>query len=119
MISIYVKVLYHSCNYNNRSGTRRLIDYDRGHNCLFPYEYCWRETKSKYLFRKNYYTRKRRKKLSDIFVLCGSCKPEIIEDLTKGNIVTLTNSVDREHTDILRNRFNLIVYNNFISDITV
>ena len=61
--------------------------------------------------------RKRRKKLSDIFVLC--LKPEIIEYLSKGNIVALTNRVDRKCTDIVRNRFNSIVYNNFIADITV
>ena len=27
---------YHGCNYKNKNGTRKLIDYGRGHRCITP-----------------------------------------------------------------------------------
>ena len=54
---------YHSCNKRNRNGTRKEIDYKltttkRGKdNKCGTNESCWKETKSKYLTNRIYYTR--------------------------------------------------------------
>ena len=46
--------MYHGCDFRNRNGTRKLIDYARGQWCpLETDEYCWKTTKSKFLFKKN------------------------------------------------------------------
>ena len=45
---------FHGCNYKNKNGTKKLIDYGRGHRCIIP---SWRDTwrrnvKNKYLNNK-------------------------------------------------------------------
>ena len=38
---------YHGCGLKNRNGTNKLIDYKRGHQCLFPTEkHYWRSCKT-------------------------------------------------------------------------
>ena len=52
--------LYHGCQFKNRNGTRREIDYKRGKICLVPTnDWCWRPTKMKYLERRPCQTRYR------------------------------------------------------------
>ena len=45
---------YHGCNYSNRNGTNKLIDYARGHRCLIPtWKNKWRRNvKNKYFNSK-------------------------------------------------------------------
>ena len=45
---------YHGCNYSNRNGTNKLIDYARGHRCLIPtWKNKWsRNVKNKYFNSK-------------------------------------------------------------------
>ena len=44
---------YHGCNTVNRNGTRKLVDYRRGYQCLCPTDKgYWKKTKAKY--RINY-----------------------------------------------------------------
>ena len=107
--------LHHGCHFRNRNRTRKQIDSMRGQNCLLPIDQiCWREAKPKYLFQKNYYTRNRRKALTDISILCPSCKPDCIEYLSKGKILETKNVIDRERATILKERFRLKVDRNFI-----
>ena len=41
--------LYHGCNKKNRNGTRKLIEYNQGHQCIVPTnKLYWRKTKDKY-----------------------------------------------------------------------
>ena len=40
---------YHGCNKKNRNGTRKLIEYNQGHQCIVPTnKLYWRKTKDKY-----------------------------------------------------------------------
>ena len=60
---------YHSCGKRNRNGTRKEIYYKLTTRCRInnkcgTNERCWKETKSKYLKNKIYYTRQR-KRVSD------------------------------------------------------
>ena len=49
---------YHGGNTVNKNGTRKLIDYRRGHQCFCPTDKgYWRETKSKYIINYVYFTR--------------------------------------------------------------
>ena len=46
-------MMYHGCSFQNRNGTRKLFDYERGQNCVLATgKYCWRNTKEKYLVKK-------------------------------------------------------------------
>ena len=111
--------MYHGCDFRNRNGTRKLIDYARGQWCpLETDEYCWKTTKSKYLFKKIYYTRKRRRELLQVFCLCYCCRDPTIERLSKGKVVTLQDPINKERKNILRNKFGLFVYRKHIGDLT-
>ena len=47
--NIFDLPLYHGCNKKNRYGTRKLIEYNQGHQCIFPTnKLYWRKTKDKY-----------------------------------------------------------------------
>ena len=50
---------YHGCHYANRNGTRKLIDYGRGEQCVLPTnKRFWKiDVKDKYMIRKAYFTR--------------------------------------------------------------
>ena len=56
---IITLTLYHGCHHANRNGTRKLIDYGRGEQCLLPTnKWCWKkDVKDKYTIRKAYFTR--------------------------------------------------------------
>ena len=55
--------MYHGQGFRNRNGTRKLIDYERGWNCILATDkYCWRQTKQKYLVKKkSLYTKKEKR----------------------------------------------------------
>ena len=60
---------YHSCNKWNRKVTHKEIDYKLTTKCgkdnkCGTNERCWKETKSKYLKNKIYYTRQRKRLLN-------------------------------------------------------
>ena len=56
--SIIALPAYHGCKTMNRNGTRKLIDYSRGHQYIFPtHKQYWRKTKDKYRRRKVHFTR--------------------------------------------------------------
>ena len=47
--NIFDLPLYHGCNKKNRNGTRKLIEYNQGHQCIVPTnKLYWRKTKDKY-----------------------------------------------------------------------
>ena len=49
---------YHGCQYRNKNGTGKEIEYNRGEICVLPiHTACWRKTKKKYLSPKVYHTR--------------------------------------------------------------
>ena len=55
--------MYHGCGFRNRNRTRKLTDYKRDQNCaLSTDEYCWRQTKQKYLVKKKITTHKEEEK---------------------------------------------------------
>ena len=50
--------LYHGCDKVNRNGTRKLIDYKKGGQCLVPTSKpYWSKTKDKYKVKKVYFTK--------------------------------------------------------------
>ena len=52
--------LYHGCNKKNKNGTRKLISYDQGYQCIIPTNNLyWKKTKDKYKMQKKrvYWTR--------------------------------------------------------------
>ena len=52
--------LYHGCNKKNKNGTRKLITYDQGYQCIIPTNNLyWKKTKDKYKTQKKrvYWTR--------------------------------------------------------------
>ena len=111
--------MYHGCNFRNRNGTKTLIDYARGQWCpLETDEYSCKTAKSKYLFKKNYYTRKIRRELLQVLCLCYCCRDPTIERLSKGKVVTLQESINEECKNILRDKFGLLVYGKHIGDLT-
>ena len=63
--SSYVFLTYHGCNYKNRNGTRKRIDYKRGEQCMRPTDIpYWRKTKEKYKNKgKVYFTRRHKNQL--------------------------------------------------------
>ena len=47
---------YHGCNPLNRNGTRKLIEYSTGYQCVIAtYKRYWREIKDKYKKEKKFY----------------------------------------------------------------
>ena len=111
--------MYHGCGFQSRNGARKLIDYKRGQNCiLVTDEYCWKQTKQKYLVKKNHYTRKRREELLNFFHLCKCCEHILIDRLSREHIVKLQDPLSNKIAKILRKKFNLFVYGQFIGDLT-
>ena len=46
---------YHGCNHRNKNGTRKLIDYGRGHRCITPaWSFSWKRNIKKRYFPNNY-----------------------------------------------------------------
>ena len=46
---------YHGCNHKNKNGTRKLIDYGRGHRCITPaWNFSWKRNIKKRYFPDNY-----------------------------------------------------------------
>ena len=50
---------FHGCGHRNKNGTKKLIDYGRGHRCITPsWRRLWKiNVKDKYLIKKYYKTR--------------------------------------------------------------
>ena len=47
--NVFDLLLYHGCNKKNRNGTRKLIEYDQGYQCIIPTDnLSWRKTKNNY-----------------------------------------------------------------------
>ena len=110
--------MYHHCTFQNRNRTRKLIDYKRGQTCVLATdEYCWKQVKQKYLVKKNHYTQKRRKELSNFFYLCKCCEHILIDRLSRGHIVKLQDPVSNKRAKILRKKFNLFVYEQSVGDL--
>ena len=59
----YIFPAYHGCQYKNRNGTRKKIEYNRGEIRVFlpVHTAYWIKTKKKYLSPKVYHTRYQRK----------------------------------------------------------
>ena len=111
--------MYHGCGFQNRNRTRKLIDYKRGQNFEFATDkYCWRQTKRKYLDKKNHCTQKKRKELLNLRYLCKCCEHVLIDRSSRGHIVKLQDPLSNKRAKILRKKFNLFVYGWFIGDLT-
>ena len=74
--------------------------------------------KEKYLVKKSYYTRKRRRELLNFFYLCKCWEHTLIDLLSRGHIVQLQDPVSNKRAKILRKTFNLFVYGQHIGDIS-
>ena len=44
--------MYHGCSFRNRNGTRKLIDYKRGQNCVLATDECCWKIKKKNIWLK-------------------------------------------------------------------
>ena len=57
----YIFPTYHCCQYRNRNGTRKRIQYNKGKMCIsLAHTACWRKIIKKYLNPKVYNTRYQR-----------------------------------------------------------
>ena len=91
----------------------------RSQNCVLATDkYCWIQTKQKYLVKKNHYKQKRRKELLNFFYLCKCCEHILIDYLSKGHIFKLQDPLNNKKAKILRKKFNLFVYGQFVGDLT-
>ena len=61
--------MYHGCGFRNRNRTRKLTDYKRDQNCVLSTdEYCWRQTKQKYLVKKKSLHTKKKKRIMKLLL---------------------------------------------------